>query len=52
MKTEINVRIEKWDKSNIPYAVYIGEKYFNDLSKEMLIGLIIKEIEKLKWKKK
>lgn len=37
--------IEKWSNSNIPYAVYIGEKYFEDLSKEMLIGLIIKQLK-------
>lgn len=45
---KMKIEIEKWGKSNIPYAVYIEEKYYEDLSKEMLIGLIIKEIEKLK----
>lgn len=41
------IDIEKWNKSNIPYSIYINDVYFEDLSKEMIIGMIIKEIEKL-----
>jgi hypothetical protein len=48
MKKEIKIIIEKWNNSDIPYSVYIGEKYFEDLSKDMLIGLIVNEIENLK----
>jgi len=44
---KIRIEIEKWGKSQTDWAVYIDEKYYEDLSKDMVMGEIIKSIERM-----